>query len=422
MKFQDSVNLAVNSLLHRRLRSWLTLLGIIIGVAAVVAIISIGEGAQASVNQRLSGLGADIINVSPGFSRASRTFGEFRGGGIPGGGGVAASSSEPLTDRDVLALKAIPQVAFINEVVRGNATASFLAEESTVSVQGINPVTWRLINTTEVASGRYLTPADRDGVVVGWRIANEVFKKKLAVGNLLVLNKRSFRVVGILRESLNGSDDSMAFMVNETAQALLEGIAEDEFTGIQVKLVAGSDSAEAAKAVEQRLMVSRHVTERDKDFTVSSTEAIRQRVTDVTGTLVLFLLAIAAVSLVVGSIGIANSMFTSVLEKTKEIGILKALGSSNEEILRLFLIETALFGFVGGVIGAVLGSLIALSLPLLGVGLLPGPGSSGGITTVVNPLLVLAAIAFSTVVGVVAGAVPARQAASLHPVDALRYE
>ncbi len=227
MQFEYSVRMAFNSLAHRKMRSWLTLFGIIIGVAAVVAIVSIGEGAQASVNQRLSSLGADVINVSPGYSRAGRSFGDFRGGRALGGGEV--SSSNPLTDKDILVLKSFPDVAYVNEMVSGSATATFLAEESRVSVQGINPVTWRLITTSSLGSGRYLSAGDWAGGVLGYSVANEKFKKPITLGNTIVLNKKPFTVVGVLAQSLSGHlPQSTVANLQETVQALVAAEAKKE--------------------------------------------------------------------------------------------------------------------------------------------------------------------------------------------------
>ncbi|MCX6798839.1 MAG: FtsX-like permease family protein, partial [Candidatus Diapherotrites archaeon] len=167
------------------------------------------------------------------------------------------------------------------------------------------------------------------------------------------------------------------------------------------------------------LLLSRRVTEETKDFTVTSAQAIQEQVSSATETLTLFLGAIAAVSLLVGAIGVANSMFTSVLEKTREIGILKALGSTNNEIVRLFVIESGLFGLIGGLIGVMLGTLLSVAMSGLGIISLP---MTRGAETLVTPQLVIIAVVLSTVIGVVAGVLPARAAAKLKPVEALRYE
>ena len=415
MNVGDSVRMAFNSLTHRQLRAWLTLVGIIIGVAAVVAIISIGEGAQASVGERLSGFGADIVTVTPGASSAMRFMGEMRG---PSRDSASSSSQKPLTDMDAIVLRSMPEIAYVNEIVSGRASMTYLAEEASVSVKGVNPVSWKFITTSELASGRFLSSGDVGGVVIGYRIANEDFKKPLTVGSTVYIAKKPFKVLGILKEAVSGGDNSTVFVVTRIAQEILEDVSKNNYSSIELKLASDASVEEDTAAIQERLMLSRHVTESSKDFTVTSGQAIMAQVESVTQSLTLFLVAIAAVSLLVGSVGIANSMFTSVLEKTREIGILKALGASNEEVLRIFLIESALFGLVGGVLGISLGGGISMLIPMLGVRLM----GNVGLTTVLRPELLVFTVVFSTVIGVVSGLFPARQAAKMSPVDALRYE
>ncbi len=197
-------------------------------------------------------------------------------------------------------------------------------------------------------------------------------------------------------------------------------VNENTFSSIQAKVADSSMVDGTVEELTQTLRLSRKVTDRTQDFTITSSQAIQEQVASVTQTLTLFLGAIAAVSLLVGAIGIANSMFTSVLEKTREIGIMKALGATNNEILKLFLIESALFGFVGGAIGALIGTLASMAMSLIGVGIGLTPG--GSFSTLVTPQLIVLAIALSTIIGVVSGIAPARAASQLKPIEAIRYE
>ncbi len=166
------------------------------------------------------------------------------------------------------------------------------------------------------------------------------------------------------------------------------------------------------------LQAERKVTARTQDFSITSSEAIKEQISSITNTLTVFLGAIAAISLLVGAIGVANSMFTSVLEKTREIGILKALGATNNEVMQVFLFESALFGLVGGILGALLGMLMASLMSMLGLSL----GITGSVTTLVTPQLLVIAIALSTIIGVISGLAPARNASKLNPIEALRHE
>ena len=419
MKLKKSLKLAVNILLHSKLRSWLTIIGIVIGVAAIVAIVSIGEGAQLNVQERLSGLGADLITVSPGFERAS---GGFRGG-FGGGGHVMASGSSSittkaknLTDKDMRIIKAVEGVSFVNGIVSGRADVFYLAESASVSVQGVEPLAWRNIIATELESGRYLNPGDTNVIVVGSRVAKSTFKQPLALNRGITIEGRLFKIVGILKES--GGDDNRIIMPIEQSRDIIEDAGRDKLDSIVIKASSPDLVDQIVSEIDSKLTLSRHVTAKNKDFSVTSSKATLERVESVTQTFTLFLGAIAAVSLLVGAVGIANTMFTSVLEKTKEIGIMKTIGARNSDIMKVFLLNSGLVGLVGGALGISLGSAISTLLPKLLTGL--GPG--GSVKTVIPISLLVEALFISIIIGMLAGAIPAYRASKLKPVDALRYE
>jgi len=341
MKLSDSFRLSANSITHRRLRSWLTLLGIVIGVAAVVSIISIGEGAQASVNAQLSGLGADIITITPGHSRAGMFTGSFRGGREFSQRTVnSEDSDEPtLTKLDSSIVRGNPNVLYVNETVSGRADIVFLSEEGSASIEGVNPNAWRETSNLELASGRFLTSSDASAIVIGSRIANDMFKQPITIGRRITVEGRQFTVVGILKASGSGGfgsggSDGTIYMTHLNAWDLAD-VEKGTYSSLQVKVSDESLVEEATEQLTQSLLILRKVTADTQDFSLTSSQAIQEQVSSVTETLTLFLAAIAAVSLIVGAVGVANSMFTSVLEKTREIGILKALGSTNNEILIL---------------------------------------------------------------------------------------
>ncbi|MFH1697020.1 MAG: ABC transporter permease [Candidatus Diapherotrites archaeon] len=426
MKLSDSFRLSANSITHRRLRSWLTLLGIVIGVAAVVSIISIGEGAQASVTAQLSGLGADIITITPGHSRAGMFVGSFRGGREPSQRTVSSEDSdEPtLTKLDSSIVRGNPNVLYVNETVSGRADIVFLSEEGSASIEGVNPNAWRETSNLELASGRFLTSSDASAIVIGDRIANEMFKQPITIGRRITVEGRQFTVVGIIKASGSGGfgmggSDSTIYMTHLNAWGLAD-IEKDTYSSLQVKVSDEELVEETTEQLTQSLLILRKVTADTQDFSITSSQAIQEQVSSVTETLTLFLAAIAAVSLIVGAVGVANSMFTSVLEKTREVGILKALGSTNNEILTLFIIESGLFGLVGGLIGVLIGTLISYGIASLGI--ISIPMIRGGTSTLVTPQLVIVAVLLSTVIGIVSGVMPARAAAQLKPVEALRYE
>ncbi len=413
MRIQKSFQLALNILIHSRLRSWLTIIGIVIGVAAIVAIVSIGEGAQANVNSRLGGLGADIITVSPGFSRASGEFGGF------GGGGGGATTGKNLTSLDIQIIKSVPGVLYVDGIVSGRADVSYLTETASISVEGVDPFAWTNMLTTNLASGRLLQPSDANDIVIGYNVANTVFKEPIPLNRLISVQGKPFRVIGILASS-GTRDDSTIFMTVADARNTLTTVTDKQrFDSISVKVADANQATDIANAIDAKLMISRHVTNKTKDYTVTSPQATQARIASITSTFTLFLAAIAAASLLVGAVGVANTMFTSVLEKTREIGILKAIGAKNSDIMAIFLLNSALVGFVGGLIGVILGAGLSYLLPNV-LGLRLGPG--GHLTTVLPMSLLLETLALSVIIGMVAGAIPAYRASKLKPVDALRYE
>jgi len=419
MKLSKSFRLAVNILVHSKLRSWLTIIGIVIGIAAVVAIVSIGEGLQQDVESHLGGLGADLITISPGGGRAS---GGFRGPPGEGQGSAATSDdAKNLTKKDVRVLRTIEGIAAIQATVSGQGEMYYLGEKASVSIEGVDPLVWKEMTTSELASGRFLGPSDYNVVIVGSSIAEDTFKQPLTVNRLITIEDKPFKIVGILQESGGfGGDDRSIIMPIDAARDTLEDVGEEAFDSIEIKAASTDDVDQIMEEAEQKLLISRHLTEDTKDFRIRSSQSTLETMSDITQTISSFLTAIAAVSLLVGSVGIANTMFTSVLEKTKEIGIMKAIGARNGDIMMIFLLNSAIVGLVGGLLGIGLGTGISSLLPLLGIGIM-GMGGAG-MTTVVTPLLLIGALLLSMGIGMAAGVIPAYRASKLKPVDALRYE
>lgn len=421
MKISKSLKLAVNMLMHSKLRSWLTVIGIVIGIAAVVAIVSIGEGMQQNVESHLGGLGVDIITISPGGGRASAGF---RGGHPPPpgehGGTATSTEAENLTKKDVRVLQSIDGVKFIQGTVSGQGEVYYLGEKATISIGGVDPLVWKAMTMSELESGRVLGPSDYSAVVVGNSIAEDMFKQPLIVNRMITIEGKAFKIVGILQESGTfGEDDRRIIMPIEAARETFEDVGEEEFDSITIKAENADEVEEIMAEAEQKLLISRHLTESKKDFRINSPKSMQETITSVTQTMSLFLEVIAAVSLLVGAVSIANTMFTSVLEKTREIGIMKAIGAKNGDIMMIFLLNSAIIGLVGGIFGICLGSAIASLLPLLGMRLM---GMGGEMTTVITPLLLMYVVLLAMGIGMAAGVIPAYRASKLKPVDALRYE
>jgi putative ABC transport system permease protein len=211
-------------------------------------------------------------------------------------------------------------------------------------------------------------------------------------------------------------------MPASAARTVVEDMGTNQFSSIQVKVTDPALINEISNAIEEKLLILRHVTESTRDFSITSAQAMQETISSVMDTMSLFLTGIAAISLLVGAIGIANTMFMSVMERTRQVGVLKALGTTNSEIMKLFITESAIMGFIGGLLGIFSGFIASGIISELGVRLI-GAGMRGGTSiTVITPELVLFALGFSVFIGALSGLLPARRAASLEPVEALRYE
>ncbi|MCZ7357012.1 MAG: ABC transporter permease [Candidatus Methanoperedens sp.] len=403
MKTLDIFTLSLSHVKKSKMRSWLTIIGIVIGVAAVVAIISIGQGMQESVQANLGGLGADLITVTPGFSRASNGF----------GGMGAASGNINLTDRDANAIKQVAGVLYVNGMVSGSSDIKLGTEKTSVSVSGVDTSVWRSMVTTKLEAGRYLQPGDSNTVVIGNSLAHTTFLQSITLNRPTTIGGKSFKVVGILVSSgggFGGGDNAVYMPADYARQVITTNLSRNQFTSIMVKVADPALATSIAEAITQKLMPERHVNPRTQDFTVTAFAAIQQQITSIVQSISLFLAAIAAVSLLVGAVGIANTMFMSVMERTRQIGLLKALGATDNEVMKLFIMESGLFGFFGGIIGIIFGILISVMI------------SAVGLSAVVTPQLLIFALAFSVFVGVLSGVAPARSGAKMNPVDALRFE
>ena len=401
-------------LVHSKLRSWLTIIGIVIGVGAVVGIVSLGEGMQASVQSRLSTLDLAHITITPGYSRASERG--FGGGGF---GGRGTTTTVELTNRDIDALRGIADIKYITGQISGRVNVSYNDQSASLSITGVDPQLWKYMNTITLDSGRLLEPADNYVAVIGSGVATGIYKKNVGINQIISVDGKSVRVVGILT-SQGGGEDNQIYMPINAAVNVITDAQKDVYGSIQIEAQSPDVVDSATTAITSKLMMSRHDNKAsDQDFTVSTTASMASTVTSMISSMTLFLGAIAAVSLIVGAVGIANTMFTSVLEKTKEIGTMKAIGAKNRDILMIFLINSAMVGFVGGIFGVILGALLSTLFPMIGITMMRG---GGGSSISLSPSLMFYGITLAVLVGVISGVVPAYRASKLKPVDALRYE
>ena len=410
MKLRKCLKHAFEMVVHSKLRSWLTILGIVIGVASVIAIMSIGGGMQETMNDQLGGLGGDILTLSAGFSRGSSMFGPH---GEKGSGSSTATDEEPVLDRaDVQALKSIPDIEAFDTQISGSVDVTYLGKSGSVQLTGVDQKVWSRITTNEIAEGRMLDSADQNVVVIGGRLAESYFDKPIGINQMITIEENVFRVVGILDDSSTG-----IYMPIQMAYQVLDDKENGVYDSIVIKIKDENQLDEVIAKIENKLMIMRHVTEKTKDFSISSSKQMQETRSEMMSSMNAFLVAIAAVSLIVGAVGIANTMFTSVLEKTKEIGIMKAIGARNKDIMTIFLLNAGLIGLVGGFLGIIFGTILSGVLPaLMGeTGML-----RGGTFVAINSIII--ALSVSIIIGILAGFVPAYKASKLKPVDALRYE
>ncbi|MBI5934513.1 MAG: ABC transporter permease [Chloroflexi bacterium] len=409
MNLSQAILEALESLSSNKMRSGLTVLGIVIGVAAVIAMLAVGTGAQDSITGSISGIGTNLLFV-------------FRGAPDD-----SVQNSKPLTMQDAAAIAdpfAAPSVQMVAPVIEGGFLIAAAGEQVNTSVSGVTPDFFPLRNFV-IAEGEPITEEHLLGrasvAVIGPELADSLFGRHDGiVGEDLTINGQPFRVIGVWEAKgggMFGSEDNRALIPFTTAQTrLIQRRTRDQVDMLLVEVV---DSESVPQAVDEvsSILRTRHRTDVGADdFTVFSQQDFLQTAATITSVLTIFLGGIAAISLLVGGIGIMNIMLVSVTERTKEIGLRKALGARKRDILIQFLTESSLLSLFGGIIGIGFGWLIAFIVERVAL-------ASG---TPFYPRIgidaVLLATIFSAAVGLFFGIYPANRAANLEPVEALRYE
>jgi len=404
MNIRDMVYYSYNALHYRKLRSWLTIIGIIVGISTIVILIGLVQGLSDDISSQLEGFGSKTIIISPVSTS---------------GASAAAASFMPTKGKlyldDYERVKRVAEVEYITPVINQVTYAKYKKEEIGLSVLGVEPEIFKqTTGTLDIEEGRFLTDSDRRSIVVGNNIAKDQFDEELHPSSVIYISDQRYTVVGVLKKtgtSFTNLDDAV-FMPFEEAQDMFDDImAEDEITGIRLTVKDGEDPEEVAEEITDILLAAHKVPEDEKDFSVITAAFINEQLESITSILTVFMGALAGISLLVGGVGISNTMFMSVLERTREIGTIKAIGASPKDIETLFLVESSLIGFFGGIAGLIFAFIVITLIDL-----------SGFVPAVFIWWVALGALAFSVIVGVGAGVFPARQAARLDPIEALRYE
>lgn len=406
MNVVESLRTAYRGLAANKLRSFLTLLGIMIGVGAVVAMISIGTGASSMVTTQIRGLGSNLLMVLPGSA-----------GGEGGGARQASGTGTTLTLDDAEAVgKEVANVTAVSPEISSQAQVIYKDKNLNTSVSGVTSV-YQQVHNFHVLYGDFLSDEDENVgaavAVLGQTIVSDLFGQTNPIGKIIKIKNVPFKVIGIM-ESKGQSGfqnlDESVFIPLSTAQKRLFGV--EYLRSINVQVATEDQMTQASNEITS-LLLSRHkITNADNaDFNVRSQADILNTVSQVTGTMTVLLGGIAAISLLVGGIGIMNIMLVSVTERTREIGLRKAVGARRRDILWQFLMESVFLSLIGGSFGLLLGMLGSSAI-----------ASLGGWPTVVSVSSVILAFLFSAVIGVFFGVYPARRASHLNPIEALRFE
>lgn len=389
MSFMQAFKMAMKAILGNKMRSFLTMLGVIIGVVAVIALVSLGQGATSSVTESIEGMGSNLISI-----------------------GLMGRADVNITDEDIEELKANEAIKYVAPLQSASYTVEAGATNDSYTVEATNEEYFD-IKGYELTAGRGLTPLDSDyrlhSAILGKTVAEDLFgTTNNIVGEEIQIDGQTFYVIGVLEEqgsSMMGSDDEKVWIPLDTGLRMAHTTSARSYT-----LSATSpETVDAAIETMETLLFEKFGDE--DDYRVFDQSSILETLDDATGVLTALLGGIAAISLVVGGIGIMNIMLVSVTERTREIGIRKAIGAKRRDILIQFLIESIMVSGIGGVIGVIIGYAVT-----------KGVGNMMDMSAKVSPSIALLAMGFSMIIGVGFGLYPANKASKLIPIQALRYE
>jgi len=391
-------SVAFGNIRNQKLRSYLTLLGIVIGIAAIVSLIAIIQGLESSISSELEGLGLNNIFVEPGS-----------------GIGISTAVTNSLTEEDLDLIKGIHGVKDATGFWETSAILKYNGQETEVILVGLEPDKMYLLEDmgyVDISEGRAFTSNDMFSIGLYEDFAKDTFDKEIQVRENVELDDQKFRVIALSKPNSLASAFGGSNMVLLTAKVVREYFDEEDPVELIVMVDEGADIKEVQTEIDDKLE-KKHGA---KDFYTMTSENLLESTDTILGLVGLIVFIIAGISLVVGGIGIMNTMLMAVMERTKEIGIMKAIGATNNTIMSLFLIESALIGLIGGIFGIIIGTGISF-LASLAAGL-----AGFSFNAIPSIELILGSIFFSLMVGMVSGWVPARRAALMEPVEALRFE
>lgn len=393
--------IAARNIRYRGRRSWLTVVGVFIGIAAVVALVSLGQGLQDSVQQEFEQIGSDKVFINPG-------------------GSATSTSAWKLTQNDLNAVRSAQSVEEADGVIFATTTAQFNNQQEFVTVLGTpTGQTQELIQESwalEIEDGREIQSTDTSNVVIGSRVADRLFEDEIGLRSTLTVNGEDFRVVGIYKATGDPSIDQAVVMPYPVASELVER-EEETYDWLFAQIQQGFTPEEAQNEIERQLRNERGLEEGEENYSVSTQEDLVSSFNSILAIVRGVVIGIASISLLVGAVNIMNTMYTSVTQRTREIGVMKAIGASQKQIMTLFLLESGIIGMIGGILGVLVG--VSLSS---GAAYAATQAVNIQISPYLGPELLIGATVFSFTVGILSGVLPARRAAKLPPAEALRYE
>jgi putative ABC transport system permease protein len=398
---RDFVYIAFRNIRHRGRRSWLTVVGVFIGIAAVVALVSLGQGLESSVQEEFQQIGGDKLFINAA-------------------GSATSTSSTKLNQEDLRAVRSAQSVEEADGVIFATTAAEYNNRQEFVTVLGmpagetqdIIQESWAL----EIEEGREIQGSDTSNIVIGSRIARRHFGEEIGLRNSITVNGEDFRVVGTYKPTGDPSIDQTVVMPYSEAVELVDR-DEETYDWIFARIQQGFESEEAQEEVEENIRQERNLEGGEENFSVSTQEDLVESFTGILSIVRGVVIGIASISLLVGAVNIMNTMYTSVTQRTREIGVMKAIGASRKQIMTLFLFEAGIIGAIGGILGVIVGASLSTAAAYAAT-----QSINIQINAYLGSELVLGAIAFSFIVGVLSGVLPARRAAKMPPAEALRYE